>query len=152
MCCGPINQMQESADGSRSSAASWRPLRGRWQVGRLAGDMGQLSFISSRVDCGGGGLERNKMENGGARWPTICFCGLPPIGQKQRRPMDGGTVSPPVGRLRGRSTDKTPHRTKEADRLPGQPRRNAKGVAWSWFHRAFHPEGMEGRFGCSLRA
>ena len=28
-------------------------------------------------------------ESGKARWPMVGFCGIPPIGQEQRRPMDG---------------------------------------------------------------
>jgi hypothetical protein len=34
-------------------------------------------------------LERNKMEDGKARWPPLFLCGLPPIEQKTQKTLDG---------------------------------------------------------------
>jgi hypothetical protein len=38
---------------------------------------------------------------------------------------------------------KMPQKTKEANRLAGQPQGIARGIGWSCFHHAFHLE-MEG--------
>jgi hypothetical protein len=37
-----------------------------------------------------------------------------------------------------------PQKTKEANRLAGQPQGIAEGIAWPGFHQAFHPVWMKG--------
>ena len=65
--------------------------------------MGHPEFHAQRVGNTGGGLTRNKNASSTKRDVVMKFYGLPPIGQKQRRPMDGAQFhSPWVGEAGGR--------------------------------------------------
>jgi hypothetical protein len=65
--------------------------------------MGHPEFHAQRVGNTGGGLTRNKNASSTKRDVVMKFYGLPPIGQKQRRPMDGAQFhSPRVGEAGGR--------------------------------------------------
>jgi len=60
--------------------------------------MGHPEFHAQRVGNTGGGLGRNKNASSTKRDVVMKFYGLPPIGQKQRRPMGGAQFhSPRVG-------------------------------------------------------
>jgi prolyl-tRNA editing enzyme YbaK/EbsC (Cys-tRNA(Pro) deacylase) len=65
--------------------------------------MGHPEFHAQRVGNTGGGLIRNKNASSTKRDVVMKFYGLPPIGQKQRRPMDGAQFHfPQVGEAGGR--------------------------------------------------
>jgi len=65
--------------------------------------MGHPEFHAQRVGNTGGGLGRNKNASSTKRDVVMKFYGLPPIGQKQRRPMGGAQFhSPRVGEAGGR--------------------------------------------------
>jgi hypothetical protein len=65
--------------------------------------MGHLEFHAQRVGNTGRGLTRNKNASSTKRDAVMKFYGLPPIVQKQRRPMDGAQFhSPRVGEAGGR--------------------------------------------------
>jgi hypothetical protein len=65
--------------------------------------MGHPEFHAQRVGNTGGGLIRNKNASSTKRDVVMKFYRLPPIGQKQRHPMDGAQFhSPRVGEAGGR--------------------------------------------------
>jgi hypothetical protein len=54
-------------------------------------------FHQSRVGFAGGRLKRNRNASSTKQGVVMEFYGLPPIGQKQRRPMDGAPSFIPRG-------------------------------------------------------